>query len=299
VAVVTDWFSSKDGILSLTVWKFGYAVDREAPLISDGFRKALLAYISIENLSLVYSPRRRKDVVALTDFNLEVEKGVFLSLVGPSGCGKSTLLRIINGLMQPSSGQVLLSGRKVAGPGHDRAMVFQEFALMPWRTVMRNVEMGLEFRGVPTDERRKIAARHVELVGLNGFEDHFPHELSGGMRQRVGLARALAVDPDILLMDEPFAAVDSQTRDLMQTELLRIWEERRKTVIFVTHSIEEAVFLSDKVAMLSARPAKVVDIVDIDLPRPREYEIRMDPRFAKIRLDIWQRLKDEFLKSRE
>ena len=267
--------------------------------VNNAFRKTLLAYISIENLSLVYSPRRRKDVVALTDFNLEVEKGLFLSLVGPSGCGKSTLLRIISGLMQPSSGQVLLSGRKVVGPGHDRAMVFQEFALMPWRTVMRNVEMGLEFRGVPTDERRKIAARHVELVGLNGFEDHFPHELSGGMRQRVGLARALAVDPDILLMDEPFAAVDSQTRDLMQTELLRIWEERRKTVIFVTHSIEEAVFLSDKVAMLSARPAKVVDIVDIDLPRPREYEIRMDPRFAKIRLDIWQRLKDEFLKSRE
>jgi len=267
--------------------------------VNNAFRKTLLAYISIENLSLVYSPRRRKDVVALTDFNLEVEKGLFLSLVGPSGCGKSTLLRIISGLMQPSSGRVLLSGRKVVGPGHDRAMVFQEFALMPWRTVMRNVEMGLEFRGVPTDERRKIAARHVELVGLNGFEDHFPHELSGGMRQRVGLARALAVDPDILLMDEPFAAVDSQTRDLMQTELLRIWEERRKTVIFVTHSIEEAVFLSDKVAMLSARPAKVVDIVDIDLPRPREYEIRMDPRFAKIRLDIWQRLKDEFLKSRE
>ena len=170
---------------------------------------------------------------------------------------------------------------------------------MPWRTVMRNIEMGLEFRGVPVNERRKIATRHVELVGLKGFEEHYPHELSGGMRQRVGLARALAVDPDILLMDEPFAAVDSQTRDLMQTELLRIWEERRKTVIFVTHSIEEAVFLSDKVAMLSARPAKVVDIVDIDLPRPREYEIRMDPRFAKIRLDIWQRLKDEFLKSRE
>lgn len=267
--------------------------------VNNAFRKTLLPYISIEDLSLVYSPRRRKDVVALTDFNLEVEKGLFLSLVGPSGCGKSTLLRIISGLMQPSSGQVLLSGQKVAGPGHDRAMVFQEFALMPWRTVMRNIEMGLEFRGVPTDERRKIAARHVELVGLNGFEDHFPHELSGGMRQRVGLARALAVDPDILLMDEPFAAVDSQTRDLMQTELLRIWEERRKTVIFVTHSIEEAVFLSDKVAMLSARPAKVVDIVDIDLPRPREYEIRMDPRFAKIRLDIWQRLKDEFLKSRE
>lgn len=267
--------------------------------VNNAFRKTLLPYISIEDLSLVYSPRRRKDVVALTDFNLEVEKGLFLSLVGPSGCGKSTLLRIISGLMQPSSGQVLLSGQKVTGPGHDRAMVFQEFALMPWRTVMRNIEMGLEFRGVPTDERRKIATRHVELVGLNGFEDHFPHELSGGMRQRVGLARALAVDPDILLMDEPFAAVDSQTRDLMQTELLRIWEERRKTVIFVTHSIEEAVFLSDKVAMLSARPAKVVDIVDIDLPRPREYEIRMDPRFAKIRLDIWQRLKDEFLKSRE
>lgn len=267
--------------------------------VNSAFRKTLLPYISIEDLSLVYSPRRRKDVVALTDFNLEVEKGLFLSLVGPSGCGKSTLLRIISGLMRPSSGQVLLSGQKVTGPGHDRAMVFQEFALMPWRTVMRNIEMGLEFRGVPIDERRKIAARHVELVGLNGFEDHFPHELSGGMRQRVGLARALAVDPDILLMDEPFAAVDSQTRDLMQTELLRIWEERRKTVIFVTHSIEEAVFLSDKVAMLSARPAKVVDIVDIDLPRPREYEIRMDPRFAKIRLDIWQRLKDEFLKSRE
>jgi NitT/TauT family transport system ATP-binding protein len=186
-----------------------------------------------------------------------------------------------------------MHGRRIAGPGTDRAMVFQEFGLLPWRTVENNVGLGLELKGVATDTRRQIVDRFIKMVGLSGFETHFPHELSGGMKQRVGLARALATDPDVLLMDEPFAALDAQTRDLMQVELLRIWQQARKTVLFVTHQIDEAIYLSDRVIVMTKRPGQAKKIFDIDLARPRDYEMRVTPEFNELKLEIWHTLKDE------
>jgi NitT/TauT family transport system ATP-binding protein len=193
------------------------------------------AYIQARNVKLTFRPPNRAAVSALDAFDIDVEEGEFLSIVGPSGCGKSTFLNVLLGLIKPNSGEVMIRGRKINGPGSERAMVFQEFGLLPWRTVQHNIELGLELKRTAAAKRRRIAERLVSLVGLGGFENHYPHELSGGMKQRVGLARALATDPDVLLMDEPFAALDAQTRDLMQVELLRIWREARKTVLFVTH----------------------------------------------------------------
>jgi len=198
------------------------------------------AYIQARNVKLTFRPPNRAAVSALDAFDIDVEEGEFLSIVGPSGCGKSTFLNVLLGLIKPDSGEVMIRGRKINGPGSERAMVFQEFGLLPWRTVQHNIELGLELRRTAAAKRRRIAERLVSLVGLGGFENHYPHELSGGMKQRVGLARALATDPDVLLMDEPFAALDAQTRDLMQVELLRIWREARKTVLFVTHQIDES-----------------------------------------------------------
>ncbi|HML12010.1 MAG TPA: ABC transporter ATP-binding protein, partial [Xanthobacteraceae bacterium] len=204
-------------------------------------------------------------------------------------------LNILLGLAKPDSGELTLKGRKISGPGNDRAMVFQEFGLLPWRTVRHNIELGLELKKMPAVKRRGIAERLVALVGLSGFEHHYPHELSGGMKQRVGLARALATDPDVLLMDEPFAALDAQTRDLMQVELLRIWREARKTVLFVTHQIDEAIYLSDRVMVMSKRPGHAKKIFPIALPRPREYEMRVTPQFNDLKLEIWNTLKDEIV----
>jgi NitT/TauT family transport system ATP-binding protein len=253
----------------------------------------MAAYIQGRNVNLTFRPPNRAPVRALGDFDIDVEEGEFLSIVGPSGCGKSTFLNILLGLIKPDSGDVLMHGRKISGPGTDRAMVFQEFGLLPWRTVAHNIELGLELKKVPAARRRAVAARLVALVGLGGFEAHYPHELSGGMKQRVGLARALATDPDVLLMDEPFAALDAQTRDLMQVELLRIWREARKTVLFVTHQIDEAIYLSDRVMVMSKRPGRAKKIFAIDLPRPREYEMRVTPEFNLLKLEIWNTLKDE------
>ena len=188
------------------------------------------AYIQARNVKLTFRPPNRAAVTALDAFDMEVEEGEFLSIVGPSGCGKSTFLNVLLGLIKPDSGEVLMRGRRITGPGSERAMVFQEFGLLPWRTVQHNIELGLELRRIAAAKRRSVAERLVSLVGLTGFENHYPHELSGGMKQRVGLARALATDPDVLLMDEPLAALDAQTRDLMQVELQRIWREARKTV---------------------------------------------------------------------
>jgi ABC-type nitrate/sulfonate/bicarbonate transport system ATPase subunit len=187
----------------------------------------------------------------------------------------------------------MLDGRRIRGPGADRAMVFQEFGLLPWRTVQSNVELGLELKGVGAATRRGISQRLVDMVGLAGFEGHYPHELSGGMKQRVGLARALATDPDVLLMDEPFAALDAQTRDLMQVELLRIWQDTRKTVLFVTHQIDEAIYLSDRVMVMTRRPGHAKTTFVIALPRPRDYEMRASPEFNRLKLEIWHALKDE------
>ena len=240
------------------------------------------AYISANDVNLTFSPKNREPVTALSDFNVDVEQGQFVSIVGPSGCGKSTFLNVLLGLIPPNSGTMMVNGRTVSGPGTDRAMVFQEFGLLPWRTVSNNVELGLA-----------ICQNFIEMVGLVGFEEHYPHELSGGMKQRVGLARALASDPDVLLMDEPFAALDAQTRDIMQAELLRIWQEAKKTVLFVTHQIEEAVYLSDHVIVMTKRPGRAKKIINIDLPRPRDYEMRVTSQFNDLKLAIWNELKDE------
>jgi NitT/TauT family transport system ATP-binding protein len=253
----------------------------------------MTAYIEGRNVNLTFRPPNRAPVRALQNFDIDIREGEFLSIVGPSGCGKSTFLNVLLGLLKPDSGDVSMHGRRIAGPGTDRAMVFQEFGLLPWRTVRHNIELGLELKGVASDARRSTSGRFIELVGLTGFEQHYPHELSGGMKQRVGLARALATDPEVLLMDEPFAALDAQTRDLMQVELLRIWQETRKTVLFVTHQIDEAIYLSDRVMVMSKRPGRAKRIFDIDLPRPRDYEMRVTPEFNELKLEIWQMLKDE------
>jgi NitT/TauT family transport system ATP-binding protein len=229
----------------------------------------------------------------LDDFALDVKEGEFLSIVGPSGCGKSSFLNVLLGLIKPESGELNLRGKPISGPGSDRAMVFQDFGLLPWRTVQSNTELGLELKGVPSATRRATSQRFIEMVGLAGFESHYPHELSGGMKQRVGLARALATDPDVLLMDEPFAALDAQTRDVMQVELLRIWQQARKTVLFVTHQIEEAVYLSDRVIVMTKRPGRTKRIFPIPLPRPRDYEMRVSREFNDLKLEIWNELKDE------
>jgi NitT/TauT family transport system ATP-binding protein len=251
------------------------------------------AYIQGRNVSLTFRPPNRQPVRALQSFDLDVYEGEFVSIVGPSGCGKSTFLNVLLGLLRPESGDVRLRDRRITGPGTDRAMVFQEFGLLPWRTVQHNIELGLELKGVPVETRRDIASHFIQLVGLAGFEGHYPHELSGGMKQRVGLARALATDPDVLLMDEPFAALDAQTRDLMQVELLRIWQQARKTVLFVTHQIDEAIYLSDRVIVMTRRPGRTKRIFTIDLPRPRDYEMRVTPEFNDLKLEIWHALKDE------
>ena len=235
---------------------------------------------------------------ALGRINLSVEDGEFVSLVGPSGCGKSTLLRIVAGLESASEGTAYFDGEPITGPSRRRGMVFQEYALPPWKTVQANVELGLKFRGVPAAERRAIAANWVALVGLQGFEDRYPQELSGGMRQRCALARTLANDAELLLMDEPFAALDAQTREIMQDELLKIWGEqveptRRKTVLFVTHSIDEAIFLSDRVVVMSVRPGVIKEIFVDMLPRPRTEAIRASAEFLGARQHLWSLVKDE------
>jgi NitT/TauT family transport system ATP-binding protein len=232
-------------------------------------------------------------VQALQDIDLEVPPSRLTSLLGPSGCGKTTLLKIIAGLIRPSAGTVHVTGRKVEGPGPERAFVFQDFALMPWATVIRNVAFGLELRGVPAAEREAIAATCIAEVGLTGFERKYPHELSGGMRQRVGLARALAVKADVLLMDEPFSAVDEQTRRKFQEDLLRLMAQENRTFLFVTHSIEEAVYLSDRIVLLSPRPGRVWKIIEPDLPRTLSPDqIRREPGYLDTVETIWQSLKD-------
>ena len=252
--------------------------------------------IKIENLRKVFEVRGGGNVVALNDVSFSVREGEFVCIVGPSGCGKTTLLKIIAGLERPTSGVVTLDGKPVSGPGRDRCMVFQEYALFPWRTVLKNITFGLENLGIPKEERLKIAKRYIELVGLQGFEDRYPHELSGGMKQRVGIARALAIEPEVLLMDEPFGSLDAQTRNMLQKELLEIWEKTQKTILFVTHSVDEAVFLADKIVVLSARPAVVKEILEVDLSRMRD---RTSPEFNEVRSKVLRILQEEAQKAME
>ena len=245
--------------------------------------------LSISNLNKSF-PKDEEMLVAVDKFNLDVRNGEFICILGPSGCGKTTILRIVAGLEAPTSGSITVSGKTIKGPGSDRGMVFQEFGLFPWRSVQKNIEFGLEVKGIPSEERAGISQKYVDLVGLKGFEKSHPKELSGGMKQRVGIARALANDPAVLLMDEPFGALDAQTRNQMQAELLRIWSETRKTVLFVTHSVDEAVFLADRIVVMTARPGTIKEIYDIDLPRPRD---RANPEFIALRRTILDELERE------
>ncbi|MBH0118808.1 ABC transporter ATP-binding protein [Rhodococcus sp. NPDC003382] len=231
----------------------------------------------------------------LDDFDLEIREGEFLSLLGPSGCGKSTFLNILAGLETFEGGELLLDGAPVRGVSKNIGVVFQNYALFPWLSVRKNVEAGLKIRGVPAARKREISERILTTVGLESFADHLPHRLSGGMRQRVAIARSLAYDPDVLVLDEPFAALDAQTREFLQGELLRIWESgaRKKTILFVTHSIDEAIFLSDRIAVMSKRPGKVNALIEVDLPRPRNDDSRAAPEFGRIRAQVAQILKEE------
>jgi NitT/TauT family transport system ATP-binding protein len=255
------------------------------------------AKISLRGVTKVFAARGRV-VTALQDVNLDVRSGEFVVIVGPSGCGKSTLLDLMGGLGSVSAGEISIDGKPISGPGPDRGIVFQQYALLPWRTALSNVEFGLEASGVGRRDRTDRARHFLDLVGLTGFADRYPHELSGGMKQRVAIARSLAVDPDVLLMDEPFAALDAQTRDTLQDELLRIWEKTGKTVVFITHGIDEAVYLGQRVAVMTSRPGRIKQIVDVALGSRRATEdLRSDPAFARHRHEIWGLLRDEVVKA--
>src|SRR6516164_6327158 len=249
--------------------------------------------IQVKGLSKEFLGRDGEDtgVLAIDSLDFEVRDNEFLTVIGPSGCGKTTLLRIIAGLIPFDDGEVRIDNQPVTGPGPDRAMVFQNFALMPWADVLTNVGFGLDLRGTPKAEYEATAMRLVRLVGLEGFERRLPKELSGGMQQRVGLARALAVNPQILLMDEPFGALDEQTRRLLQEQLLQLWERERKTVIFITHSMEEAVMLGDRVMLMTPRPGRVKEMIDVPLKRPRPRDVEKSPAFVEIKEYLWENLR--------
>lgn len=246
------------------------------------------AKLQARNVSLEYfQSRTGTSLLALDRISLDIEEGEFVSIVGPSGCGKTTFLSVVDGLIKATDGEILVDGAPVTRPGPDRAVVFQDASLLPWRTVLENVIYGLECIGVRKREARERARHFIDMVGLAGFEKAYPHELSGGMQQRVNLARALVMDPKILLMDEPFAALDAQTREAMQEELLRIWKKAAKTVLFITHQIDEAVFLSDRVIVFSARPGRLRADIKVELERPRSLRIKRDPRFHALEDRIW------------
>jgi NitT/TauT family transport system ATP-binding protein len=246
--------------------------------------------LHIQNVTKYYQERTRR-LVVLDRVSLQVPASQFVCLLGPSGCGKTTLIRIVVGLTVADGGTVTVNGKVLRAAGTDCSIVFQNYGLLPWRTVMGNVEFGLEIRRVPKPERRRIAQREIARVGLVGFEHHFPHQLSGGMQQRCGLARALTKDPKVLLMDEPFAAVDMQTREFLQDELLKVWQEIQTTVMFVTHSIEEAIYLGDRVIVMGTRPGRIVADIPVDLPRPRyASDVKASPRFGELRHEVREAL---------
>jgi NitT/TauT family transport system ATP-binding protein len=246
---------------------------------------AMTTHIAFDQAQISY-PGKSGPLVAVDGFDADIGEGEFVTIVGPSGCGKSSVLLAADGLIPLSGGAIRIRGERISGPGPDRAMVFQDASLMPWRTVLNNVSFGLELAGVGKDERLRIARRLIELVGLRGREDSHPHQLSGGMRQRVGIARALAMDPEVLLMDEPFGALDAQTRELMAAELLRIWDVDRKTVLFVTHGIDEAIFLADRVLVMAGAPSRVSEVIEVELPRPRDASVRASEAFARYRAHL-------------
>jgi len=263
------------------------AARSDAEMAAAPAPKPATAMIEIDHVSQVFQTSARQDHLALSDISLTIEDGAFVSILGPSGCGKSTLLYIVGGFVRPTTGAARMKGKTITGPGPDRGPVFQEFALFPWKSVLGNVMYGPRQQGVKQADAEAQSRALLEMVGLKGFENFYPKELSGGMKQRVALARTLAYHPEVLLMDEPFGALDAHTRTRLQNDLLDIWERDRKTVVFVTHSVEEAVFLSDKVVMMTRSPGRIRQVIDIDLPRPRRRsELLLDPRYQKYVVDI-------------
>jgi NitT/TauT family transport system ATP-binding protein len=255
-------------------------------------------HIVISHVTKRYVTAQRGELLALRDVSFEAGRGEFISIVGPSGCGKSTLLYIVAGLLEASGGSLTVDGRPIDGPSPDRGVVLQNFSIFPWRRVADNVVYGPQMRGVPKAERRRLARKYLELVGLDDFADYYPRELSGGMKQRVAIAQMLACNPSTFLMDEPFGALDALTREVLQDQLLQLWERDRKTVLFVTHSIDEAVLLSDRVVIMGTKPGRVKQIVPINLPRPRQLaEIRAHPDFSTLRNFIWASIREESLEA--
>jgi ABC-type nitrate/sulfonate/bicarbonate transport system ATPase subunit len=255
-----------------------------------------MARLTLERLTMRFRTRRGEVITALEDVSFDVKDQEFAVLVGTSGCGKSTILRLVAGLVPPTEGRVLVDGRPIAGPGADRGMVFQAYTLFPWLTVQRNVEFGPRLRRVPAAERAAVARRYLGQVGLRGFEGVYPKELSGGMMQRVAIARALANDPAVLLMDEPFGALDAQTRSLMGELLLSVWEQTAKTVLFVTHDIEEALFLADRVFVMTARPGRIREEIHVPLPRPRTVDVLTTDAFVSLKRHVMALIREEALR---
>jgi NitT/TauT family transport system ATP-binding protein len=252
--------------------------------------------VVIKNINKYFPVQRGKPEMfqVLKDISLSIKDNEILAIIGGSGCGKTTLLRIINGLLRAESGQIVINGNTVEKPGHDRGLVFQQSNLLPWRTALANVEFGLEMKNIAREKRKEIAMKYLDLVGLTSAKNRYPHQLSGGMQQRIGLARALAIDPEVLLMDEPFGALDAQTKESLQGELMKIHEETKKTIIFVTHDLDEAVYLADRVVILAPFPGRVAEIIDINIPRPRPEpaEVKHMSEFAEKRYYIWKKLKE-------
>ncbi len=276
----------------MAITRSGSADRPSAPVPSQNGHRG--AGLTVRNVAVHYQTARSGTKRALHNINLTVDKGEFICIVGTSGCGKTTLLKAIDGLVPISSGSIEVDGRPVTGPGHDRAVVFQAPSLLPWRTAEGNIRYGVEMRGNHRSAEAKAAVKDlIRLVGLEGFENSYPSELSGGMQQRANLARALATDPELLLLDEPFAALDAQTREVMQSELLNIWERTHKTAVFITHQIDEAVYLSDRVVVMTARPGRVREIIDIELPRPRSLTLKRDPAFVKYLDQVWTLIEEE------
>lgn len=256
------------------------------------------AKVNIVNLRKVFQGSSG-EVVALNGVNLQLKENTFTSIVGPSGCGKSTMLNILAGLATPTSGEAYVDGKKISGPSPDRGVVFQQYALFPWLTVEQNIQIGLKNKKMPKDEIQRITDHYIKGVGLETFKYSYPKELSGGMKQRVAVARAYAMNPQILLMDEPFGALDAQTRSQLQSELLEIWEKENKTCIFITHDVEEAVLLSQQVVIMSSRPGRIKKIVQIDMPYPRTQKTKMEPKFMEYKNEIWEEVYQEYLDQRK
>ena len=263
-----------------------------------GGTESLMKKIVIDSLTKIFSGRSG-DIVALDNVSLDIEENEFICIVGPSGCGKSTMLNIIAGLEKPSSGEVLMDGRKISGPGPERGVIFQQYALFAWLTVEKNVEYGLMIKKVPRPERKKIVKKYIEIVGLSDFSKAYPKELSGGMKQRVAIARAYANNPEILLLDEPFGALDAQTRSQLQEDLLNTWESEKKTCFFITHDVEEAVLLSQRIVIMSSRPGRIKEIVKVAISYPRNQKTKLTKEFNDTKNYIWEQVYQEYLTQRK